>query len=127
MSFFSGIGVAMTKDPATLMVGQYFKRKRELMEIVLTSATGLGLASVAAFILFSVGWVYWIKCCKFFPKYFLDIDHTHKENSFGFVTKNNKINNDNQGIDSILWVTYVPFSFIKEKVYVCDQWYSIKK
>ena len=53
--FFLGIGVAMTKDPATLMVGQYFKRKRELMEIVLTSATGLGLASVAAFVLFSVG------------------------------------------------------------------------
>ena len=47
--------MAMTKDPATLMVGQYFKRKRELMEIVLTAATGLGLASVAAFILFSVG------------------------------------------------------------------------
>ena len=47
----------MTKDPATLMVGQYFKRKRDIMEIVLTSATGLGLSSMAAFIMLSARYI----------------------------------------------------------------------
>jgi hypothetical protein len=36
-ALFAGVGVAMTRDPATLMVGQYFKRKRELIEIILGS------------------------------------------------------------------------------------------
>ena len=52
---FSGLGVAMTKDPATLMVGQYFKRKRDIMEIALTSATGIGLAAISAFLMLSAG------------------------------------------------------------------------
>lgn len=52
---FSGLGVAMTKDPATLMVGQYFKRKRDVMEIGLTSATGIGMASMSTFLMLSAG------------------------------------------------------------------------
>ena len=44
---FSGVGVAMTRDPATLMVGQYFKRKRELIEIILVSGSGLGIAAMS--------------------------------------------------------------------------------
>ena len=52
---FTGLGVAMTKDPATLMVGQYFKRKRDIMEIALTAATGIGLAAVSAFLMLSAG------------------------------------------------------------------------
>ena len=47
----------MTKNPATLMVGQYFKRKRDLVEIALVSSHGLGLAAMSAFILISVGGV----------------------------------------------------------------------
>ena len=39
-----GIGVAMTRDAATLMVGQYFKRRRELVEIFLVSSSGLGVS-----------------------------------------------------------------------------------
>ena len=39
-----GIGVAMTRDAATLMVGQYFKRKRELVEIFLVASSGLGVS-----------------------------------------------------------------------------------
>ena len=53
--FFVGLGVAMTKNPATLMVGQYFKRKRDWVEIALVSSHGLGLAAMSAFILMSVG------------------------------------------------------------------------
>ena len=45
----------MTKDPATLMVGQYFKRKRDIMEIGLTSATGIGLTAMSAFLMLSAG------------------------------------------------------------------------
>ena len=48
--FVTGIGVAMTRDPATLMVGQYFKRKRELIEIILVSGSGLGIATMSVFV-----------------------------------------------------------------------------
>jgi hypothetical protein len=40
----------MTRDPATLMVGQYFKRKREFIEIILVSGSGLGIAAMSVFI-----------------------------------------------------------------------------
>lgn len=40
----------MTRDPATLMLGQYFKRKRELVEVVLVSGSGIGLAVMSVFI-----------------------------------------------------------------------------
>ncbi|XP_076307706.1 monocarboxylate transporter 10-like isoform X2 [Tachypleus tridentatus] len=40
---FVGCGVSMTRDAATLMIGQYFKRKRELVEIAIFCGTGLGM------------------------------------------------------------------------------------
>ena len=43
-SNFLGIGVALTRDAATLMVGQYFKRRRELVEIFLVASYGLGIS-----------------------------------------------------------------------------------
>ena len=48
------MGVGMTRDPATLMLGQYFKRKRELVEVVLVSGSGIGLAVMSVFIYESV-------------------------------------------------------------------------
>ncbi|XP_059083394.1 monocarboxylate transporter 10-like isoform X2 [Tigriopus californicus] len=54
-----GIGVGMTRDPATLMIGQYFKRKRELVEIILVSGSGLGLTVMSMFLhrsMSSIGW-----------------------------------------------------------------------
>eukprot|EP00094_Tigriopus_californicus_P009120 TCALIF_08791-PA protein Name:"Similar to SLC16A7 Monocarboxylate transporter 2 (Homo sapiens)" AED:0.01 eAED:0.01 QI:0/0.4/0.16/0.83/1/1/6/215/606 len=45
-----GIGVGMTRDAANLMVGQYFKRKRELVEIVFVSGSGLGILAMSLFI-----------------------------------------------------------------------------
>ena len=51
---FTGVGVGMTRDPATLMIGQYFKRKRELVEIILVSASGFGIATMSVFIRTSI-------------------------------------------------------------------------
>ncbi|XP_044006765.1 monocarboxylate transporter 2 isoform X4 [Aphidius gifuensis] len=45
-----GIGVGMTRDCSTLMVAQYFKRKREFVEIFIVSGSGLGIAVMSAFI-----------------------------------------------------------------------------
>ncbi|XP_037079519.1 uncharacterized protein LOC119100537 [Pollicipes pollicipes] len=42
------VGVSMTRDASTLMVGQYFKRRRELVETVVMSGSGVGLALMSA-------------------------------------------------------------------------------
>ncbi|KAL6264407.1 hypothetical protein P5V15_004516, partial [Pogonomyrmex californicus] len=55
----AGIGVGMTRDCSTLMVAQYFKRKRELVEIFIVSGSGLGIAVMSAFIkgaITKIGW-----------------------------------------------------------------------
>ena len=51
----SGVGVGMARDPAALMVGQYFKRKRELVEIILVSGSGLGITTMSVFIKEAIG------------------------------------------------------------------------
>lgn len=52
--FFScgvaGVGVSMTRDCSTLMVAQYFKRRREFVEIFIVSGSGLGIAVMSSFI-----------------------------------------------------------------------------
>ena len=54
-----GVGVGMTRDTATLMVGQYFKRRRELVEIFLVSGSGLGvsvMSSILRWLVRDIGW-----------------------------------------------------------------------
>ncbi|XP_050536933.1 monocarboxylate transporter 10-like isoform X3 [Daktulosphaira vitifoliae] len=54
-----GIGVGMTRDCSTLMVAQYFKRKREFVEIFIVSGSGIGIAVMSSFIkgaISSIGW-----------------------------------------------------------------------
>ena len=55
----AGIGVGLTRDTATIMVGQYFKKKRELVEIFMVSGSGLGM-SIMSFVLMKImprlGW-----------------------------------------------------------------------
>ncbi|XP_076279119.1 uncharacterized protein LOC143208546 isoform X3 [Lasioglossum baleicum] len=54
-----GIGVGLTRDCSTLMVAQYFKRRRELVEIFVVSGSGLGIAVMSAFIkgaISKIGW-----------------------------------------------------------------------
>lgn len=42
-----GVGVGMARDTSTLMLGQYFKRRRELVEMLLVSGSGLGIATMS--------------------------------------------------------------------------------
>ncbi|XP_045499340.1 monocarboxylate transporter 10-like isoform X1 [Colias croceus] len=54
-----GVGVGLTRDCSTLMVAQYFKRRRELVEIFIVSGSGLGIAVMSTFIkgaIRAIGW-----------------------------------------------------------------------
>ena len=49
----------MTRDTATLMVGQYFKRRREMVEIFLVSGSGLGISVMSTLLRLlvrDIGW-----------------------------------------------------------------------
>ena len=56
---YTGIGAGLTRDTATIMVGQYFKKKRELVEMFLVSGSGLGM-SIMSLVLMNImpkiGW-----------------------------------------------------------------------
>ena len=39
-----GVGVGLARDTSTLMVGQYFKRRREVVEIFLVAGSGFGIS-----------------------------------------------------------------------------------
>ncbi|KAK0090543.1 hypothetical protein PV326_004105 [Microctonus aethiopoides] len=54
-----GIGVGITRDCSTLMVAQYFKRRREFVEIFIVSGSGLGIAVMSAFIKGAIGKIGW--------------------------------------------------------------------
>ncbi|XP_057318758.1 monocarboxylate transporter 12 isoform X3 [Microplitis mediator] len=54
-----GVGVGITRDCSTLMVAQYFKRKREFVEIFIVSGSGLGIAIMSAFIKTIIGKIGW--------------------------------------------------------------------
>ena len=53
----SGVGVGLTRDTSTLMVGQYFKRRRELVEILVVSSSGLGISLMSLFLHEAIGCV----------------------------------------------------------------------
>ena len=49
----------MTRDTASLMVGQYFKRRREMVEIFLVSGSGLGISVMSTLLRLlvrDIGW-----------------------------------------------------------------------
>ena len=47
---WSGVGVGLAREAATLMVGQYFKRRREVVEVMLVASSGLGVTLILSFI-----------------------------------------------------------------------------
>ncbi|XP_037779240.1 monocarboxylate transporter 2-like [Penaeus monodon] len=54
-----GVGVGMTRETANLMLGQYFKRRREFVEIIAQSGCGIGITLFSVFFkeaIRSVGW-----------------------------------------------------------------------
>ncbi|XP_063236171.1 monocarboxylate transporter 12-like [Bacillus rossius redtenbacheri] len=54
-----GVGVGMTRDCSTLMVAQYFKKRREFVEIFIVSGSGLGIAVMSVFIKGSISAIGW--------------------------------------------------------------------
>ncbi|XP_064489040.1 monocarboxylate transporter 10-like isoform X2 [Ornithodoros turicata] len=54
-----GCGVAMTRDTSVFMVGQYFKKRREAVEVVLAAGTGIGVAVVPVFVVECIRVVGW--------------------------------------------------------------------
>lgn len=54
-----GIGVGISRDCSTLMVAQYFKKKREFVEIFIVSGSGLGLAIMSAIIKITISGLGW--------------------------------------------------------------------
>ncbi|XP_050312458.1 monocarboxylate transporter 12-like [Anthonomus grandis grandis] len=54
-----GIGVGVTRDCAILMVAQYFKRRRELVEVFIVAGSGLGIVLMSLMVrstISSLGW-----------------------------------------------------------------------
>lgn len=49
----------MTRDCSTLMVAQYFKRKREFVEIFIVSGSGFGISLMSVFIQGSINKIGW--------------------------------------------------------------------
>ncbi len=45
LSNYLGVGVSLVRDSSTLMVGQYFKRKRELVEVSVKNLDLAGLVT----------------------------------------------------------------------------------
>ena len=43
----SALGVALVRDSGALMVGQYFRRRRDAAEAALTASAGIGIAAVS--------------------------------------------------------------------------------
>ncbi|OQR73910.1 monocarboxylate transporter 12-like, partial [Tropilaelaps mercedesae] len=57
--FVVGIGLGVARETANIVVGSYFKRKRESVELLCLAATGLGVAVLNHFlhhVLGSLGW-----------------------------------------------------------------------
>ena len=55
---FIGIGIAMIREPSVVMVGQYFKKKREAVEVALMSCYSLGISFMPLFITFCIRFVF---------------------------------------------------------------------
>jgi hypothetical protein len=52
-----GVGNAMVRETSSLMLSQYFKRKRELVEVFASAGTGVGVAVFTNVLHAGVGWV----------------------------------------------------------------------
>ena len=55
---FVGIGVAMVRDTSVIMIGQYFKKRREFVEIFVMGGNGLGIAIMPVFLSLCIRYAY---------------------------------------------------------------------
>lgn len=54
-----GVGVGLTRDCSTIMVAQYFKKNRELVEMITVAGSGLGIVCMSTYFKRSIdafGW-----------------------------------------------------------------------
>ena len=47
---FAGLGICLVRDSNSSMLGQYFKKKRALVEMILGCSSGLGLPLISQFV-----------------------------------------------------------------------------
>ncbi|XP_047737026.1 uncharacterized protein LOC108671632 [Hyalella azteca] len=58
-SLVLGVGVGLTREAASLMLGQYFKRRREFVEMIVQTGSGVGITLFSVFfkeVIKSIGW-----------------------------------------------------------------------
>lgn len=54
-----GLGVGITRDCSIIMIAQYFKKKREFVEVLTVAASGLGIVIMSTFLrraIDTLGW-----------------------------------------------------------------------
>lgn len=59
VGFIVGLGVGLTRDCSIIMIGQYFKKKREFVEVFIVAGSGFGIAFMSTFMKKSIdtfGW-----------------------------------------------------------------------
>ncbi|CAG2173015.1 unnamed protein product, partial [Oppiella nova] len=49
-----GVGVSMIRETAVIMIGQYFKKRREFVEIFVIASAGIGVAFMPLFLTFTI-------------------------------------------------------------------------
>ena len=57
LNIFSALGICMIRDSNTAMLGQYFKKKRPLVELILTCSSGFGISFVSFIVSRFMKWV----------------------------------------------------------------------
>ena len=60
MCFFAGLGICMIRDSNTAMLGQYFKKKRPFVEMILACSSGLGHSLICHLLSKAIKWVKFI-------------------------------------------------------------------
>lgn len=73
--------MGLTRDTATLMVGQYFKRRREAVEIALVGSSGIGLTLMTVFLHTTLGYVDNI---SHFPLLYISAIHDFLSSAIGW-------------------------------------------
>ena len=66
--FFAGLGICMIRDSNTAMLGQYFKKKRPFVEMILACSSGLGHSLICHLLSKAIKWVQFLNCGVSFLK-----------------------------------------------------------
>lgn len=52
-----GFGASLVRDSAAVMIGHYFKRRRQFVEMIVMAGEGVGIALFSVILKEGVGWV----------------------------------------------------------------------